>query len=174
MTVIGVDPRWEHEAPVVERHTPDELDAVLPRADVVIATTPHTPETEGMWNARRFRLMKPTAFFINIGRGRTTKLDDLTAALERGEIAGCGLDVFEIEPLPAEHPLWALPERPADAAHRRQGRREPAGAALSGAAGERASLRGRRAAAQRRRQGRHVLGDGLDRSGRQREAPCPT
>jgi phosphoglycerate dehydrogenase-like enzyme len=109
MRVVGVDPRWEHEAPSVERHGPDELDAVLPRADVVVATTPHTPETEGMWNARRFRLMKPTACFINIGRGRTVQLDELTAALERGEIAGCGLDVFEIEPLPAEHRLWALP-----------------------------------------------------------------
>jgi phosphoglycerate dehydrogenase-like enzyme len=109
MRVVGVDPRWEHEAPSVERHGPDELDAVLPRADVVIATTPHTPETEGMWDARRFRLMKPTAFFINIGRGRTMLLDELTAALERGEIAGCGLDVFEVEPLPADHRLWALP-----------------------------------------------------------------
>jgi phosphoglycerate dehydrogenase-like enzyme len=109
MRVVGVDPRWEHEAPSVERHGPDELDAVLPRADVVIATTPHTPETEGMWDARRFRLMKPTAFFINIGRGRTMRLDELTAALERGEIAGCGLDVFEVEPLPADHRLWALP-----------------------------------------------------------------
>jgi phosphoglycerate dehydrogenase-like enzyme len=109
MRVIGVDPRWEHEAPSVERHGPDELDAVLPRADVVIATTPHTPETEGMWNAHRFRLMKPTALFINVGRGRTMRLDELTAALERGEIAGCGLDVFEVEPLPADHRLWALP-----------------------------------------------------------------
>jgi phosphoglycerate dehydrogenase-like enzyme len=109
MRVIGVDPRWEHEAPSAERHGPDELDALLPRADVVITTTPHTPETEGMWDARRFRLMKPTAFFINIGRGRTTRLDDLTAALEGGEIGGCGLDVFEVEPLPAEHRLWALP-----------------------------------------------------------------
>jgi phosphoglycerate dehydrogenase-like enzyme len=53
--------------------------------------------------------MKPTAFFINIGRGRTVRLDDLTAALERGEIAGCGLDVLEIEPLPADHRLWTLP-----------------------------------------------------------------
>ena len=109
MRVVGVDPRWEHAAPAVERHGPDGLDAVLPQADVVIATTPHTPETEGMWNSRRFRLMKPTAFFINIGRGRTVRLDELTAALEGGEIAGCGLDVFEIEPLPADHRLWALP-----------------------------------------------------------------
>jgi phosphoglycerate dehydrogenase-like enzyme len=109
MQVIGVDPRWEHEAPGVERHTTDELDAVLPRADVVIATPPHTPETEGIWNAGRFALMKNSAFFINIGRGKTTKLDDLTAAIEHGEIAGCGLDVFEVEPLPADHPLWTLP-----------------------------------------------------------------
>ncbi|MFN8633278.1 MAG: D-2-hydroxyacid dehydrogenase [Chloroflexota bacterium] len=107
--IIGVDPRWEHEAPGVERHTPNELDAVLPAADVVITTTPHTPETEGVWNAARFKLMKNSAFFINIGRGKTTKLDDLVAALRSGEIAGCGLDVYEIEPLPSDHPLWTLP-----------------------------------------------------------------
>jgi phosphoglycerate dehydrogenase-like enzyme len=108
MRVIGVDARWEHEAAGVERHGRDELDALLPRADVVIATTPHTPRTEGMWNAARFALMKPSAFFINIGRGRTTRLDDLVATLEQGQIAGCGLDVFEVEPLPAEHPLWRM------------------------------------------------------------------
>jgi phosphoglycerate dehydrogenase-like enzyme len=109
MTVIGVDARWEHDLPFIERHTPADLDAVLPRADVVIVTTPHTPATEGMWHARRFRLMKPTAYFINIGRGKTTKLDDLADAVEQGVIAGCGLDVFEVEPLPADHRLWGLP-----------------------------------------------------------------
>ncbi len=109
MQVIGVDPRWEYEVPFVEKHSPKDLDDLLPRADFVITTTPHTPETEGMWNARRFRLMKKTAYFINIGRGMTTKLDDLVAAIEHGEIAGCGLDVFEIEPLPSEHKLWTLP-----------------------------------------------------------------
>jgi phosphoglycerate dehydrogenase-like enzyme len=109
MTVIGVDPRWEFDAPVAERHGVADLDTVLPRADVVIVTTPHTPETEGMWNSRRFSLMKPTAYFINIGRGMTTRLDDLVDALERGVIAGCGLDVFETEPLPADHKLWGLP-----------------------------------------------------------------
>src|SRR5439155_1207715 len=50
-----------------------------------------------------------TAPFINIGRGMTTRLDDLVAALKAGEIAGAGLDVFEQEPLPAEHPLWTMP-----------------------------------------------------------------
>ena len=53
--------------------------------------------------------MKHSAFFINIGRGMTTKLDDLDRALRSGEIAGAGLDVFEQEPLPPEHPLWTAP-----------------------------------------------------------------
>jgi phosphoglycerate dehydrogenase-like enzyme len=52
--------------------------------------------------------MKRTAFFINIGRGKTTRLDDLVAALRAGEIAGAALDVFEQEPLPADHPLWTM------------------------------------------------------------------
>ncbi len=108
MKVIGVDPRPEYELSFVEMHAPTELDTVLPRADFVIATTPHTPETERMWNKTRFDLMKQTAYFINIGRGKTMKLADLIAALENGDIAGCGLDVFEVEPLPAESPLWTL------------------------------------------------------------------
>jgi phosphoglycerate dehydrogenase-like enzyme len=57
----------------------------------------------------RFQRMKRSAFFINIGRGMTTKLDDLIAALNAGEIAGAALDVFEQEPLPSEHPLWTTP-----------------------------------------------------------------
>lgn len=109
MKVIGVDPRPEYELPFVEMHSPAELDTVLPRADFVIATTPHTPETEGMWNKTRFDLMKQTAYFINIGRGKTMKLANLITALKNGDIAGCGLDVFEVEPLPAESPLWTLP-----------------------------------------------------------------
>jgi phosphoglycerate dehydrogenase-like enzyme len=109
MTVIGVDPRWEHELPFVEKHAPAEIDTLLPRADFVIVAMPHTPETEGMWNASRFKLMKKSAYFINIGRGLTTRLDDLVEALETGVIAGCGLDVFEVEPLPADHKLWTLP-----------------------------------------------------------------
>ncbi|MBX3012165.1 MAG: D-2-hydroxyacid dehydrogenase [Caldilineaceae bacterium] len=109
MRVIGVDPRWEYELPFVEKHGPEALDALLPEADFVIVAMPHTPETEGLWNTARFQQMKPTGYFINIGRGMTTKLDDLVVALESGTIAGCALDVFEIEPLPAEHKLWTLP-----------------------------------------------------------------
>ena len=104
---IGLDPRPEHDAPA-EIISPAQLDQRLPEADFVVTTVPHTPETEAMWNATRFRRMKRSAYFINIGRGKTASLDDLAAALENGEIAGAGLDVFETEPLPAEHPLWRM------------------------------------------------------------------
>jgi phosphoglycerate dehydrogenase-like enzyme len=108
--VIGVDARRER-APegVAELHRPEALDALLPRADFVILTVPHTPETEGFFGAAKFKRMKKSAYFINIGRGKTTRLDDLDAALRAGTIAGAGLDVYEIEPLPADHPLWDAP-----------------------------------------------------------------
>jgi phosphoglycerate dehydrogenase-like enzyme len=105
--VIGIEPRSEIDSPA-ELHEPEELDALLPEADFVVTTVPHTPDTELMWNADRFKLMKPTAYFINIGRGMTTKIDDLADAIESGEIAGAGLDVFEIEPLPSNHRLWQM------------------------------------------------------------------
>src|ERR1700737_525156 len=84
MRVIGVAGR--------RRAAPrgDELDALLPTADFVILTVPHTPETEGFMNRARFQEMKKTAFFINIGRGLTTRLDDLAAGNEAGENAGGG------------------------------------------------------------------------------------
>ncbi len=109
MDVIGIEPRREFDLPYVEFHTPDELDTLLPRADFVITTVPHTPETEFTFNAARFSLMKNTAYFINIGRGMVCKIDDLADAVESGEIAGAGLDVFEQEPLPSDHKLWGLP-----------------------------------------------------------------
>jgi phosphoglycerate dehydrogenase-like enzyme len=110
MRVLGVDERRTDKPPgMAALHRADELDALLPQADFVILTVPHTPETEGFMNRARFRAMKKSAFFINIGRGRTTRLDDLAAALQAGEIAGAGLDVFEQEPLPADHPLWTMP-----------------------------------------------------------------
>ncbi len=110
MTVLATDARRTEPPPgVAELHKPEALDALLPRADFVILTVPHTPATEGFMHRARFQRMKRSAFFINIGRGMTTKLDDLVAALRAGEIAGAALDVFEQEPLPAEHPLWTMP-----------------------------------------------------------------
>jgi phosphoglycerate dehydrogenase-like enzyme len=108
MHVIGIDPRPEYEIPGVEMFKPTELESQLPRADFVISTVPHTPETELMFNAERFKLMKPTAYFINVGRGMACSINDLAEAIESGEIAGCGLDVYEIEPLPTDHKLWDL------------------------------------------------------------------
>jgi phosphoglycerate dehydrogenase-like enzyme len=110
MRVIGIDARRREAPPgVAELRGPDALDDLLPGADFVILTVPHTPATEGFMNRKRFQRMKRSAFFINIGRGMTTRLDDLVAALQAREIAGAGLDVFEQEPLPAEHPLWTMP-----------------------------------------------------------------
>ncbi|HTQ33180.1 MAG TPA: D-2-hydroxyacid dehydrogenase [Stellaceae bacterium] len=110
MTVIGIDERRPDKPEgVVELHRAAALDTVLPRADFVVLTVPHTPQTEGFFNRARFQRMKRSAFFINIGRGMTTRLDDLVAALDAQEIAGAALDVYEIEPLPADHPLWAMP-----------------------------------------------------------------
>src|SRR5947208_8904459 len=98
MRVIGVDERRAAPPPgVAELHRAASLDELLPQADFVILTVPHTPETEGFMNRARFQRMKRGAFFINIGRGKTTRLDELVAALKAGEIGGAALDVFEQE-----------------------------------------------------------------------------
>ena len=110
MTVLGIDARREDKPEWVDdMFGPDELDAQLPKADFVVLTIPHTPATEGLFDSSKFALMKNSAMFINIGRGMTTKLDDLNAALRSGSIGGAGLDVYEIEPLPEDHPLWDAP-----------------------------------------------------------------
>ncbi|MFD0672847.1 D-2-hydroxyacid dehydrogenase [Cohnella sp. GCM10027633] len=85
------------------------LDDALREADYVVNILPLTDETRHLFDAGRFAVMKRSAYFINVGRGATVRTDDLVAALTQGHIAGAGLDVFEQEPLPAEHPLWALP-----------------------------------------------------------------
>ena len=108
--VLAVDARRSDKPDcVTELHKPEALDELLPRADFVILTVPHTPATEGFFNATKFKRMKPSAFFINIGRGMTTRLDDLVAALQAKTIAGAALDVYEQEPLPADHKLWGMP-----------------------------------------------------------------
>ena len=110
MTVLATDARRTSKPfEVDELHPADALESLLPRADFVVLTVPHTPATEGFFDRARMRRMKKTAFFINIGRGMTTRLDDLVDALRAGELAGAALDVFETEPLPAEHPLWTMP-----------------------------------------------------------------
>src|SRR5690606_21001878 len=88
--------------------TTEQLPALLAQSDFVVIAAPHTPETEKLFRKEQFAAMKPTAVLINIGRGVIVDLADLTDALEQGQIAGAALDVFEVEPLPAEHPLWEM------------------------------------------------------------------
>lgn len=86
-----------------------ELFDLAGQADVVVNTTPLTAETTGLFDAGFFATMKPTAYFINVGRGRSVVTADLVEALRAGAIAGAGLDVTDPEPLPPGHPLWSLP-----------------------------------------------------------------
>jgi phosphoglycerate dehydrogenase-like enzyme len=88
---------------------PDALHQELALADHVVNVLPITPATRGMFDAAAFAEMKPSAVFVNIGRGGTVDEPALVEALRGGVIAGAALDVFEVEPLPAESPLWRMP-----------------------------------------------------------------
>jgi phosphoglycerate dehydrogenase-like enzyme len=88
----------------------DRLPDLLSGSDFVVIAAPHTPETEGLFDARMIGQMKPSSYLINIGRGAIVVLDDLVEALQSGRIAGAALDVYEVEPLPPDHPLWDVPE----------------------------------------------------------------
>ncbi len=87
---------------------PGDVDRLLPRADVVVNALPNTDATAMFFDRRRFALMKPSAFFANIGRGSTVDEEALTDLLAGGSLAGAGLDVFREEPLPARSPLWDI------------------------------------------------------------------
>ena len=110
MRVLGVDPKAMPIPPGV--HTIWRLGKLydaLRESDFVVLSQPHTPESEKSFSIDEFKVMKRNAIFINIGRGATVVLDDLVKALEKKLIAGAALDVFEKEPLPADHPLWKMP-----------------------------------------------------------------
>jgi len=109
MRVLGIDPKIPEAPPGVWLRRPEQLDEVLGQSDFVVIASPHTPQTFKLFNRERIGKMKRSAYLINVGRGVIVDLADLTAALRAGVIAGAGLDVFETEPLPAEHPLWKMP-----------------------------------------------------------------
>jgi phosphoglycerate dehydrogenase-like enzyme len=88
---------------------PSELPALAKRADVIVSCVPLTPVTKGMFNAQFFSQLKRTAIFVNISRGGTMVMADLTRALVEKRLAGAGLDVTDPEPLAADDPLWHAP-----------------------------------------------------------------
>ncbi len=110
MKVIGVDIRDIPPSTNVQRVVPpDMLDEVLPEADVVFISVPHTPKSEGMMGAHQFELMKRGSYFIAMSRGKIYSHGGLVKALDSGRLAGAGLDVTDPEPLPKGDPLWKFP-----------------------------------------------------------------
>jgi phosphoglycerate dehydrogenase-like enzyme len=110
MKVLAVDPKpLPKPAPVAELHSVDWLPQMVPQVDVLVSAAPHTPLSQGMFDKTLFRAMKPTAYFINVSRGKLVDTPALVRALEEGWIAGAGLDVTYKEPLPTDDPLWTAP-----------------------------------------------------------------
>ncbi|HKZ06897.1 MAG TPA: D-2-hydroxyacid dehydrogenase [Methylomirabilota bacterium] len=89
-------------------YAPGAVGELLARSDVAVMCAPLTPETRGMLGARELARMKPSAFFINVGRGATVDEAALADALGAGGLAGAAVDVFAEEPPPPGHPLYAL------------------------------------------------------------------
>ena len=112
MTILGVDPVVRQCPPgVAEMYSPgkESLHAALGRADAVMCACPLTPETHNLIGAAEFVAMRDSALLINVARGGIIDEAALIHALEHGQIAAAGLDVFEREPLPADDPLWQTP-----------------------------------------------------------------
>ncbi|MDO5016150.1 MAG: D-2-hydroxyacid dehydrogenase [Eubacteriales bacterium] len=110
MDVVGI--RRHHGGEVPEHfdavYTLDDLGEQLALSDYVVSILPSTPDTQGLFGLEQFQVMRPSAVFINVGRGDTVKEAELIVALEQGLIRGAYLDVFELEPLPEESPLWQM------------------------------------------------------------------
>jgi D-2-hydroxyacid dehydrogenase (NADP+) len=107
MTVIGVDPQDYPFNPYISRIVkPDQIDDVMPLADVVFISAPHTEQSHKMVGAHEFELMKQGAYFIAVSRGGVYDLPSLVKALDGRKIAGAGVDVTDPEPLPKGNALW--------------------------------------------------------------------
>src|SRR5579883_3505554 len=107
MNVIGVDPEDKPFVPYVSRFVkPDQLDEVIPEADVVFISAPDTAKSHKMMGMREFDLMKQNSFFICVSRGGLYDMNGLVKALDSKKLMGAGVDVTDPEPLPKGHPLW--------------------------------------------------------------------
>ena len=106
LKVLGVRRSGAPHPSVDEMYRPDQLDAVLPQADIVAMAAPLTSDTAAMIDSRRFQLMKDGAGFINIGRAGSVDQAAFLAALNNGKISSAVIDVYDREPLPADSPLW--------------------------------------------------------------------
>lgn len=110
MKVIAVDSDPVPPSPEVPQvWGSDRFDELLRTADVITSGLPLTKDTRHLFNARAFGLMKNNALFVNVTRGEIYDPDALMAAVNNGKIAGAGLDVAPMEPLPPDHPLWTTP-----------------------------------------------------------------
>ncbi len=110
MHVIGVDAFRTDKPDVVDELVPlAGLKDAMSRADAVLISCPLTPDTRGLVDADKLAAMKPTAYFVNCARGPIVDEAALIEVLREGRIAGAGLDVTEVEPLPEDSPLWDLP-----------------------------------------------------------------
>jgi D-2-hydroxyacid dehydrogenase (NADP+) len=110
MKVIGVDPEDKPFLPFIDRLVkPDQLDEVIPLADVVFLSVPDTPKSHKMIGERQFQLMKKNTYFIAVSRGGVYEMPALVKALDEKRLAGAGVDVTDPEPLPKGHALWQFP-----------------------------------------------------------------
>ena len=108
MTIYGVATQKRETEGVDYSYGTEGLSEVLKEVDYLILVVPNTPQTRKMIGAKELSMMKPTAYLINIARGETVDEEPLAHALRTGRIAGAALDVFNTEPLPADHPFWEL------------------------------------------------------------------
>jgi D-2-hydroxyacid dehydrogenase (NADP+) len=106
MTVVGITSSPRTAAGFDRVHAIGELPAVLPALDYLVLLTPYSPSTHHMIDAKVFGAMKPTSYFVNVARGGVVDEGALLEALRNKTIAGAALDVFDQEPLPADHPFW--------------------------------------------------------------------
>ena len=100
----GADPGSAHEL-----FAPDRLHEMLARCDAVVVSAPATPETHHIIDRAAFNAMKPGTVLVNVARGALVDEAAIPDAMASGQLAAAALDVFEVEPLPAESPLWDTP-----------------------------------------------------------------